>query len=128
MIEGANRHDKKLLAATLDSIPIKLEQGLEGLETIWNLCLDAGYDYQDLPPMLQSKGYIPHIRSRKEEQQQKNLNPDYRPRRWVVERTTSWINRFRRLLIRWEKKADNYLALLHLAFALICFKATGLLG
>ena len=49
-------------------------------------------------------------------------------RRWVVERTHSWLNRFRRLLIRWEKKAENYLAMLHLAFAIICFRSAGLFG
>lgn len=122
VIDGANRHDKKLLEPTLQSVPIELQQSPA------NLCLDAGYDYEDVPGMVEWFGYIPHIRSRKEEKQQKNLNPDYKPRRWVVERSISWINRFRRLLIRWEKKPDNYLALLHFAFAIICFKASGLFG
>jgi putative transposase len=54
--------------------------------------------------------------------------PGYRARRWVVERTHSWMNRFRRLLIRWEKKADNYLAFIHLACAWITYRAAGLLG
>ena len=49
-------------------------------------------------------------------------------RRWVVERTHSWLNRFRRILVRWEKKPQNYLAMLHLACALITYRATGLLG
>jgi transposase len=44
-----------------------------------------------------------------------------RPRRWVVERTNAWHNRFRGLLIRWERKGDNYLALVHLACGLIAF-------
>lgn len=48
--------------------------------------------------------------------------PGYRARRWVVERTHSWLNRFRRLLIRWDKKLENYLALLHLACAWITFR------
>lgn len=51
-----------------------------------------------------------------------------RARRWVVERSHSWINRFRRLLIRWEKKADNYQAMIHLACAIITWKAAGVLG
>jgi len=46
----------------------------------------------------------------------------------VVERTHSWLNRFRRLLIRWEKKIENYLAMLHFACAWISFRATGLFG
>ena len=52
----------------------------------------------------------------------------YRARRWVVERAHSWMNRFRRILIRWEKKAANYLALLHFACAWITFRAADLLG
>jgi hypothetical protein len=54
--------------------------------------------------------------------------PGFRARRWVVERTHSWINRFRRLLIRWEKKIENYLAMLHLACSWITFRAAGLFG
>ena len=49
-------------------------------------------------------------------------------RRWVVERTHSWMNRFRGVLIRWEKKVENYLGLLHLACAWITYRAAGLLG
>ena len=49
-------------------------------------------------------------------------------RRWVVERTHSWMNRFRRILIRWEKKPENYIAMLHFACALIAFRAAGLFG
>ena len=52
----------------------------------------------------------------------------FKARRWVVERTHSWMNRFRRILIRWEKRPDTYLAMLHLACALITWKACGLLG
>jgi putative transposase len=52
----------------------------------------------------------------------------FRARRWVVERTHSWINRFRRLLIRWEKKTENYLAMLYFACALITFRAAGFFG
>jgi putative transposase len=48
--------------------------------------------------------------------------------RWKIERTHSWMNRFRAILIRWEKKAANYLALLHLSCAYITFKQAGLLG
>ncbi len=43
-------------------------------------------------------------------------------RRWVVERTGSWHNRFRKLLVRWEKKAQNYLALVHLACCFIVYR------
>jgi transposase len=47
----------------------------------------------------------------------------FRARRWVVERTQSWLNRFRRILIRWEERADTRLAMLHLACRLITWRA-----
>jgi transposase len=52
----------------------------------------------------------------------------FRARRWVVERAHSWMNRFRRLLVRWEKKPQNYIAFLHFACGLIAFRAAGLFG
>ena len=71
-------------------------------------------------------GYTAHIRTREEVKQEKGETPGYRARRWVVERTHSWMIRFRRLLILWEKKEHNYLALLHFSFAWITFHASGL--
>lgn len=65
---------------------------------------------------------------RGEEADAKRDIPGYRARRWVVERTHSWINRFRRLLIRWEKKAENYLGMLELACAYIAFRAAEVFG
>jgi putative transposase len=67
--------------------------------------------------LVKARGYLDHIRSRGEEKQQKATIPGYRARRWVVERTHSWLNRSRRLLVRWDKKTCNYLAFLHLACA-----------
>jgi putative transposase len=54
--------------------------------------------------------------------------PGYRARRWVVERTHAWMNRFRRLLIRWEKQVENYLAMVELACACISFRAAKVFG
>jgi transposase len=79
------------------------------------LCLDAGFDYDEVREVAAAFGYTTHIVSRGEEKQAKAEGQ--RARRWVVERTHSWLNRYRRLLVRWEKKAHNYLALLHLACA-----------
>jgi putative transposase len=73
-------------------------------------------------------GYTAHIRPRGEEATAIKREVGYQARRWVVERTHSWLNRFRRILIRWEKKPENYLAMLHLACALITFRAAGLPG
>jgi putative transposase len=68
-------------------------------------------------------GFVAHIRSRGEEREHKRRNPDWRARRWVVEGTHSWLNRNRSILIRWSKKPENNLALLHLASGLIAWKA-----
>ena len=59
---------------------------------------------------------------RGEETQALKREAGFRARRWVVERTHSWLNRFRRILIRWEKRAETYLAMLHLACALITWR------
>ena len=69
-------------------------------------------------------GFTAHIRSRGEEKNELAREAGFRARRWVVERTHSWLNRFRALLIRWSKKPENHLGLLHLACAIITFRAT----
>ena len=69
-----------------------------------------------------------HIRARKEEAQTLKRQIGFRARRWVVERTHSWMNRFRRLLVRWDKKPANYLAFLQFACALIAFRFAGVFG
>ncbi len=71
--------------------------------------------------LVRARGYLDHIRSRGEEKAEKLRFPGHRARRWVVERTHSWLNRSRRLLVRWEKKTENYLAFLHLACAQLLF-------
>jgi hypothetical protein len=48
--------------------------------------------------------------------------------RWKIARTHSWVNRARRLLIRWEKKTSNYLGFLHLQFAIVALQTAGFLG
>lgn len=92
------------------------------------LCLDKGYDYPAVRELVAMWGYTSQIRSRGEERIEKGVVPGYRARRWVVERTHSWMNRFRRLLIRWEKKVENYLTMLHFACAWITFRAAGVIG
>ena len=92
------------------------------------LCLDAGYDCAEVRDLAAEFGFTLHVRSRGEEAQALKREAGFRARRWVVERTHSWMNRFRRILVRWEKKAVNYLGLLHLACAYITFKRAGLLG
>jgi transposase len=117
-IGGANTHDQKLLYATLDSVPIPRPQRSCRRQ---HLCLDKGYDCEAIRSRVRRRGYTPHIRSRGEEQSEKRMHGK-RARRWVVERVASWLNRYRRILVRWEKKAANYEALLHLVFAHILWR------
>jgi putative transposase len=92
------------------------------------LCLDKGYDYGEVRELADEFRFTAHIRCRGEEARALKKAARFKPRRWVVERSHSWMNRFRRILVRWEKRADTYVAMLHLACALITWKACGLLG
>ena len=92
------------------------------------MCLDKGYDSGEVRDLVKAFGYTAHIRSRGEEAQAIKREAGFKARRWVVERTHSWMNRFRRILTRWEKKPENYLALLHFVCAIITFRCCGLFG
>ena len=85
--------------------------------------MDKGYDYNEVREMLKEFGYIAHIKARGEEAKELKKSILKKARRWVVERTHSWMNRFRGILIRWSKKAENYLAMLHLACGMIAWRA-----
>lgn len=92
------------------------------------LCLDKGYDYDEVRATLREFGFTAHIRSRGEEASAIQREAGFKARRWVVERAHSWLNRCRRLLVRWDKKAENYLAFLHFACGLVACRAAGLFG
>ena len=116
----------KLVRATLESMVIKRPEPNEIEKQ--NMCLDKGYDYDEVREILAEFGFTAHIRARGEEAQLLKREAGYRARRWVVERSHSWMNRFRRILIRWDKKPENYLAFLHFACALVALRAAGLFG
>ena len=126
VVAGANRPDMKLVAPTLYRIVV--ERPEPTAEQPQGLCLDKGYDYDEVRATLAVFGFTAHLRTRGEEAHVLKRQAGVRARRWVVERTHSWMNRFRRILIRWDKKADNYLGFLHFACALIAFRAAGLFG
>lgn len=125
-VDGANRVDFKLARATIESIPVRRPKPTNRAPQ--GLCLDKGYDYNEVRELAVEFGYTPHIRARGEEAQAIKHEAGFKARRWVVERTHSWMNRFRRILIRWEKKLENYLGLLHLVCAWITYRAADLLG
>lgn len=76
--------------------------------------MDKGYEAEWLEAYLNSRRYQPHIQSRKEESDTIRTT-NFKVHRWVVERTHSWMNRFCQVLTRWEKKVENYEAILHAA-------------
>ncbi len=125
-VEGANRHDMKMVRDTIESLVVPRPKPTQKKQQ--NMCLDAGYDYDEVRETLQEFGFTAHIRSRGEEAQEIRKEAGKRARRWVVERTHSWLNRFRRILIRWDKKPQTYIAFLQFACALIAFRAAGLFG
>jgi putative transposase len=123
-VEGANVHDQKLLEATLTGIPVTRPRPTRRRKQ--HLCLDAGYKGEPVLKIARGRRYTSHVQGRSEERRQTKRGK--RARRWVVERAHSWTNRARRLLVRWEKKADNYLAFIHLRFAYVALSAAGVLG
>ena len=125
-VAGATRHDMKLVRATLESLVVKRPAPTP--EQPQGLCLDKAYDYQEVRDILVEFGFTAHIRSRGEEAQAIKAAAHNKARRWVVERTHSWMNRFRRILGRWDKRPEHYVAFLHFACALIAFRAAGLFG
>jgi len=126
VVGGANKNDFKITRATLKSIPIKRPPLTA--KRPQGLCLDKGYDYEDVRVLLKRFHFVPHIRSRGEEARSSRKDPRVKARRWVVERTHSWMNRFRAILICWTKKPENFTAQLHLACAYITLGQCGLLG
>jgi putative transposase len=119
VLSGANTHDVKLLAAALDGLVVKRPG--EGSPR-QNRCLDAGYVGGPAKREVEERGYVPHVRPRGEEIADKDKNPDFKARRWVVEVCHSWFNRFRKLLVRYEKMDRSYLGLLMLAASVIVLR------
>jgi len=118
IVAGANRHDVKLLAQTLDSIVVPRPKPTKRHPQ--NLCVDKGYAGKPAEREMRDRGYIPHVP--KKGMPKARHKTQGRARRWVVERTHSWMNNYRKLRVRYEKKAANFEALLHLAIAIICWR------
>lgn len=116
VVGAANVNDFKLLAATLEGIVTERPQCPQ------HLCLDKGYDNPVGREVPATHGYIPHIRRIGEEKLDEAGEKALPARRWVVERTFAWLSKCRAILVRYEKKAVNYLGLVHLACALLWFR------
>jgi transposase len=124
-VAGANVHDQKLVEETLQSVPVRRPRPTQRKKQ--NLCGDKGYDADSVRRTAKRRGYTTHI-PKKGQDASPRKHRGGRARRWVVERTHSWTNRARRLLIRWEKKATNYLGFLHLQFAITALRTAAVLG
>lgn len=125
-IDGANRHDVKMTRETFEAIVVSRPRPTKKRKQ--HLSLDAGYVGEEVKALAAEFGFTLHVRSRGEEAKELKRNVRKKARRWVVERTHSWLNRFRRILIRWEKLPETYFAMLHLACGIIAWRSTGLLG
>ena len=117
-LSAANVHDSKMLEATLDAIqPIKRRRGRPRKRPD-KLHADKGYDYPRCRQALRKRGITPRIARRKIDSSERLGR-----HRWVVERTLSWLNRYRRLKVRYERRDDIHQAFLSLGCALICWNS-----
>jgi putative transposase len=120
VVTGANVNDGKRIGEVLDSIVVRRER--TPVRRNKHLCADAAYNSVEAVEIIEAHGYIPHVVDRRREDEDKARNPWKKPRRWVVEVCHSWFNRFRKLLVRYEKLHRSYMALNHLAAAVIAFR------
>lgn len=120
VIAGANVPDFKLLEATLDATVVERPAPTE--QAPQHLCLDKGYDNAPARGIVQERSYVPHIRGIGEEKLDEAGEKRYPARRWVVERTLGWLSKCRAILMRYEKKAANYLGLIKVACILLWYR------
>ena len=120
IVTGANVNDGKRLDEVLGAIMIKRKN--PSLRRSKHPCADAGDLRADNLRVIETHGYIPHVVDRRKEADAKRRNPNKKARRWVVEVCHSWFNRFRKLLVRYEKLERSFVALNHLAAAIIAFR------
>ena len=108
-VSGANVHDSKLLDRTLAQVVVQRPEvtGWRNYSTSASM-LDT---WVSVSKIARKHHYYPRVKSRAEERLIKYRYPDSKPRRWVVERTHSWLNRYRKLLVSFEKTEASYIAL-----------------
>ena len=125
-VAGANRADCKMVEETLASIPVARPEATPANPQ--GLCLDKAYVGDEVAALADEFHFTLHIPPKGKAAQKIKREARAKARRWVVERTHSWMNRFRRILIRWEKKVENYFGMLHFDCAWITYRSAGLLG
>ena len=120
VVTGANRHDVSQLEAVLDAIVVKRPEPPKRRNK--HLCADAGYTGASALAVIAKHGYIAHVKGRGKEADELKRDPKKKARRWIVEVAHSWFNRFRKLLVRYEKLDRSFVALNHLAASIIAFR------
>jgi putative transposase len=120
VVTGANVNDGKRINDVLAAIMVQRKRPPHRRSK--HLCADAGYRGAEYLRIIQAHGYIPHVVDRHKEAQIKRRDPNKKAKRWVVEVCHSWFNRFRKLLVRYEKLERSFTALNHLAAAIIAFR------
>jgi transposase len=120
VVAAANVNDHLLLNQTIEAIVVERPQPTE--KEPQNLCLDAGYDNQASRAVVKEHQYQEHIRPARGDEPRRKGRRKYPPWRWVVERTFGWLSKCRGLLVRYEKKSENYVCLLQFACALYWYR------
>ena len=120
VVTGANRHDVSQLEAVLAGIMVKKPNPPKRRHK--HLCADAGYTGAPAMKIILAHGYIPHVKGRRQEAAELKDTPKKKARRWVVEVAHSWFNRFRKLLVRYEKLDRSFIALNHIAAAIMALR------
>jgi putative transposase len=119
VIAGANTVEQQLLGATIEAIVVERP---DPAEVEQNLSLDKAYDNPKGREAAVAGGYVPHIRRIGEETKACDRSRGHKPRRWVVERTFAWLSKCRGILVRYDKKDENYLGLIQLACGLLWYR------
>lgn len=121
VITGANVHDSQLLQDALQAVIVSPPNPITG--PTQHLCLDKAFSGAPSDATARVFGYQPHVKQIGQEKiEPKSGRKKHPARRWVVERTIGWLNRCRGVLIRYEKKAENYLAFVQFACALLWYR------
>lgn len=133
-ITPASTHDIKAVTDVVDNEVVKrpseshLTKNKRMRKQCQHLCLDRAYVSKAMETQITNRGYVPHMPHKRKRGQQQNAktcektDPSVKNKRWVVERTNSWHNRFRKLFTRYEKKAENYLGLVQLSCSIIIYR------
>lgn len=137
VITSANKHDIKAVTAVIDDAVInrpfessfsKKKTMMQNRKQQQHLCLDRAYNSKSTENEIIKRGYVPHIPYKRKrgqikiEKANQKRHSSSKNKRWVVERTNSWHNRFRKLFTRYEKKVENYLGLVQLSNSIIIYR------